>query len=301
MRISNVGGIIAAAGQKPLLEVGSIAIIRRIVLSYQRAGIFPIVVVADSAQVQRALSGLGVIFLPNGNETELMDSVRVGLRYLLGKCGKVAYTPANVPMFTHATLLQLINCSERIVIPSYHGKGGHPVMLDQSVLGEILEYNGEDGLRGALRSCSVERTWLNVEDKGIVTNVNDAEELEQQSKVYHKASLYPTVSIQLERETPFFTPRLKLLLFLIGDTENMRTSCAYANISHSKAWEMINILEHNIGYPVVERQRGGKTGGSTSLTERGKKLLLAYQAFEEQIQKIAQSEFYNSFIRAQIV
>lgn len=53
MRISKVGGVIAAASQsvaQPLLQIGTIPIIRRIVISYQRAGIFPIVVVTGAAE-----------------------------------------------------------------------------------------------------------------------------------------------------------------------------------------------------------------------------------------------------------
>lgn len=308
MRISKVGGVIAAASQsvaQPLLQIGTIPIIRRIVISYQRAGIFPIVVVtgAAEAEVRHELSGLGVIFLPNeeAEHPELMESVRIGLRYLQGKCDRVAFTPVNVPMFTPDTLSALIQKEGRIVIPSYHGKGGHPVLLDKSVIPQILDYQGENGLRGAMQACDAGRTWLDVADRGILTNVNNAEELEEQCKAHNTSILHPTVSMKLEREMPFFTPRLKLLLYLIADTENMRVSCAYSGIPHSKAWEMINTLEENVGYQVVKRFRGGRTGGSTKLTERGKELLLAYQSFEEKMQEVALEEFRNRFICTKIL
>lgn len=308
MRISRVGGIIASASQRvaqPLLQVGTIPIIRRIVISYQRAGIFPIVVVtgAAEAEVRHELSGLGVIFLPNENaeQPELMESVRIGLRYLQGKCNRIVFTPVNVPMCTPDTLSKLIHSEQEIVIPSYHGKGGHPVMLAESVIPEILDYHGDDGLRGAMQSCRAERIWLEVEDRGILTNVNNGEELEEQCRIHNTSILHPTISVKLEREMPFFTSRLKLLLYLIADTENMRVSCAYSGIPHSKAWEMINTLEENVGYQVVERFRGGRTGGSTKLTERGKALLLAYQSFEEKIQEVAREEFQNRFISTKIL
>ena len=44
MKFGEVGGIIAAASKKdavPLLQIGSIPIIKRIVLSLQQAGVFP--------------------------------------------------------------------------------------------------------------------------------------------------------------------------------------------------------------------------------------------------------------------
>lgn len=308
MRISKIGGVIAAASQRvaqPLLQIGTIPIIRRIVISYQQAGIFPIVVVtgAAEAEVRHELSGLGVIFLPNeeAEHPELMESVRIGLRYLQGKCDRIAFTPVNVPMFTPDTLSALIRKEGSIVIPSYHGKGGHPVLLDKSVIPQILDYQSENGLRGAMQACDAGRTWLEVEDRGILTNVNNAEELEVQCKIHNTSILHPTVSMKLEREMPFFTPRLKLLLYLIADTENMRVSFAYSGIPHSKAWEMINTLEENVGYQVVKRFRGGRTGGSTKLTARGKELLLAYQSFEEKMQEVALEEFQNRFICTKIL
>lgn len=308
MRIRKVGGIIAAASQsvaQPLLQIGTIPIIRRIVISYQQAGIFPIVVVtgAAEAEVRHELSGLGVIFLPNeeAERPQLIESVRIGLRYLQGKCDRIAFTPVNVPMFTPATLSALIHTEGGLVVPSYHGKGGHPVLLDKSVIPQILDYQGENGLRGAMQACDAGRTWLDVEDRGILTNVNNAEELEAQCKIHNTSILHPTVSMKLEREMPFFTPRLKLLLYLIADTENMRVSCAYSGIPHSKAWEMINTLEENVGYQVVKRFRGGRTGGSTKLTDRGKELLLAYQSYEEKMQEVALEEFQNRFICTKIL
>ena len=71
MKLSKVGGIIAAANKKvakPLLQVGEISIIRRIVITYQQAGIFPIVVItgAEETEVKKLLTKYGVIFLRIG-------------------------------------------------------------------------------------------------------------------------------------------------------------------------------------------------------------------------------------------
>ena len=107
MRISKVGGVIAAANKKvaqPLLQVGTISVIRRIVITYQQAGIFPIVIItgAEEDEVKRQLATYGVIFVRNEepDEPELLTSVKLGLSYLDGKCDRVMFTPVNVPMFT---------------------------------------------------------------------------------------------------------------------------------------------------------------------------------------------------------
>ena len=65
MFVSNVGGIIAAASKEsahPLRKTGKIPAIKRIVLSMQQAGLFPIVVVvgADDYESRYQLNNLNV-------------------------------------------------------------------------------------------------------------------------------------------------------------------------------------------------------------------------------------------------
>ena len=275
MNLRKVGGIIAVANQqvaKPLLQVGAIPIIRRIVITYQQVGVFPIVVVVggDDEELKRELSALGVIFLKYEQDgmPELMDSVRTGLRYLQGKCSRVVFTPVNVPMFTPDTLQTLLTMAGEIVVPSWQGRGGHPIVLSDGMIPRILDYSGENGLRGALESLP--RVWVDVDDPGILANANDEDELNRQLGPHNLSILHPVLHMRLEKEEPFFSARLKLLLYLIEDTNNMRIACNRSGVSHSKAWDMINRLERCLGYSVVERQRGGKSGGSTRLTPPGR-------------------------------
>lgn len=308
MKISEIGGIIAVANKdaaKPLLQVGTIPIIRRIVITYQQVGIFPVVVVVgdDDDEIRREVSSYGVIFLKNREEgqSELMDSVRTGLQYLQGKCDRVAFTPVNVPMFTPATLQALIRTKGDITAPSYQGKGGHPVLISNEIIPQILEYSGNNGLRGALDACTSRRTWVSVDDKGILANVHNQSDLMGQLDEHNSSILHPELHMRLEQEEPFFSARLKLLLYLIADTQNMRIACSCSGIAHSKAWDMINRLEQNLGYSVVERQRGGKSGGGTRLTRQGEEFLTAYHDFEQTVHRFTQDEFRKRFISTKII
>ncbi len=307
MKISHTGGIIAAASKKvakPFLQIGAIPVIRRIVISYQQAGIFPIVIVtgSDNDQIKQQLTTFGVIFLKNeqDEQPELFESVKIGLSFLQGKCDRVMFTPVNVPMFTPATLKALMNSNGSIITPTYRGHGGHPVLIADHWIDQILGYQGEHGLRGAFALCPDHRR-IPVEDEGILCNVYNETDLQSLLQEHNISILHPVMHMQLEKETPFFNARLKLLLFLIQDTQNMRVSCAYSGIAYSKAWDMINILERNLAFPVVNRRRGGTDGGRTSLTERGTKFLLAYQHFEEHMHSLAQICFHNQFISTKIL
>lgn len=308
MKISKFGGLIAAASKKaalPMLQVGTIPIIKRIVISFQQAGIFPIVIITgvDEEEVKYQLSNYGVIFIPNQQpeHPQLLDSVKIGLQYLSGKCDRVAFAPVNVPMFTPDTLIRLKNTEGEVVTPSYHGRGGHPVMLANRVIPDILAYEGGDGLRGAIRTLEQKRIWVPVEDKGILTSVHNEEQLQARLAEHNNAILHPVINMSIDRETAFFNARLKLLLFLISDTCNMRKACGAMSLSYGKAWDMINRLEIELGYSVVERRQGGKHGGNTVLTERGTAFLLAYQQFEEEIFHFTQSRFQKIFLMTKIM
>ena len=308
MKLSHIGGVIAAASgedARPLLQVGTIPIIRRIVITYQQAGVFPIVVVTggEDDEIRRELAAYGVIFLKNtdADRMELMDAARIGLGYLQGKCDRVVLTPVNVPMFTPATLRTLAETPGDVVAPSFEGRGGHPVVVSEAVIPAILEYGGDGGLRSALAACTPERVWVNVEDAGILASVRHQEELYARLSEHNSAIVHAALNIRLEQEEPFFTARLKLLLYLIADSNNMRTACTCSGIAHSKAWDMINRLEQNLGYRIVERQRGGKSGGSTRLTEQGEEFLVAYHDFERAVHQFAQNEFQKRFISTKII
>ncbi len=307
MRISKVGGVIAAANKnvaKPLLQVGTISVIRRIVITYQQAGIFPIVIITgeDDDEIKRQLATYGVIFVRNMEENpELLTSVKLGLEYLDEKCDRIMFTPVNAPMFTPTTLLAMMEHEEDIVIASYQGHSGHPVLISQKVLPSILRYRDGDGLRGAIRASGAWRAWVDVDDKGVILNVHNSEDLQKQLKTHNAAILHPVLHMRMEMEAPFLNERLKLLLFLLSNHYSIRSGCACTGLAYSKAWEMINQLEQNLGYQIVERQRGGKGGGGTSLTPEGERFLLAYQEFEETIHQIAQKEFRKRFISTKII
>ena len=64
---------------------------------------------------------------------------------------------------------------------------------------------------------------------------------------------------------------------------------------------MINRMEQHLGYSVVERQRGGRSGGSTRLTPQGQAFLTAYHDFEQTVHKFTQDEFKKRFISTKII
>lgn len=302
MHYGKTGGVIAAASRKsavPLLQLGSITIIKRIVLSLQQAGVFPIVVVTgtEETEVMHQIAPLGVIFVRNErcDEPELFSSARLGLSFLHNKCDRIAFTPVNTPMFSPETLRSVFAVDAPVVRPSYRGKSGHPVVLNNEALDRVLAYQGGEGLRGALRELSDCTQWVDVNDEGILMSVHNEQQLEQHLVRHNRAILSPSIRVSIDKEIPFFSPRLKLLLFLIADIRSVRQACMHMGLSYANAWTMINRLEQEVGYAVVERKHGGSAGGHTMLTEKGRELIETYQHFECLLKEYAQDRFDELF------
>ena len=309
MMINNkktTGGVIAAVRKifesdksEPLLNVGSISVIKRIVLTFQRAGIYPIVVVTgyESYEIERDLASFGVIFLKNEDyeNSQMFDYAKIGLDYLKDKCDQVIFNPANIPMFTPGTIESMLNYNEKVVSPSYNGKSGHPILIDSELIPEILEYEGDMGMRGAIQKIGVERKWVDVEDEGILHNTDDIHRLDYLLEKHNKDMIHSFIKISIEKESLFFDSRTKLLLLLIQDTHSVRNACRQMALSYSKAWNMINYMEKELGYEVVERKHGGKNGGKTYLTKEGAKFLEKYEVFEENVRQFAKNEFDRLF------
>lgn len=298
MPISKTGGLIAAASKKltqPLLELGGITVVKRLVLTYQQMGVFPIVVVTgvEADEVKYDLAGRGVVFLHNKafEDPELLDSVKIGLNFLQGKCERIVFSPVNVPLFLPSTLHTLLEAEQEIVAPIYDGKGGHPVVFSDAAIPDILSWNGADGLRGALRSLDSSYNQIAVDDEGVILSIHQQKRLQDHYEANKSAFLHPRLSLSLEREEELFNARAKLLLFLIGETHSTRTAATMMALSPSKAWDMLNQLESALGYSLITRHKGGTRGSRSELTSEGLEFLKAWQRYIEQTLAFANQGF----------
>jgi len=100
----------------------------------------------------------------------------------------------------------------------------------------------------------------------------------------HKGSKYYDIFLRyeiwletLEREKVLTGEGFALLV----EIENTGSLVAAANsleVSYRKAWGLLRDIEQHLGFPLVEKQRGGASGGRSVLSPEGKELLNAYRA-----------------------
>lgn len=297
--------LIAAAGLssrmgdfKPMLNIGSISIAQRVIATIHQAGIDKIVMVTgyQALTLERHLSGSGVIFLRNDHyeTTEMFDSVKIGLEYLMDKCDRVLFTPVDIPLFTAGTVQKLLNTNAALACPAHDGQRGHPLLLSTALLPKILSDCGEQGLKGAIRRCGIDMMTVNVDDPGILWDIDTPEDYSALVEHHNSQLIRPVVHVSLNRELPFFDWKTALLLMLIDETGSVRAAGQRMQLSYSSCWNLIRTLESQLAFPLVERTQGGSGSSRSTLTRRGRLLLERFDAYEQKLRETA-LELYDSY------
>lgn len=81
------------------------------------------------------------------------------------------------------------------------------------------------------------------------------------------------------------------LLKSIDAEGSLRAASQSLHISYRKAWGDLKKAQQCLNVGLVEKQRGGKQGGRTALTEQGKKWVKAYTRFRSDIEKAVEKAF----------
>jgi len=72
------------------------------------------------------------------------------------------------------------------------------------------------------------------------------------------------------------------ILKRVDRTGSLRQTAAEINMSYSQAWQLIKMIEENLGFTVLEKQAGGTGGGHSKLTPRAAELTKAYDHFRRE-------------------
>ena len=101
------------------------------------------------------------------------------------------------------------------------------------------------------------------------------------SKYYN---IFLDYNIWLKRkddESKVLTEEHLSLLNGIDKSGSLAAAATNLKISYRKAWGIIRDAESILGFHLIDKHRGGKSGGHSDLTEEGKSLLIAYREMRE--------------------
>lgn len=90
------------------------------------------------------------------------------------------------------------------------------------------------------------------------------------------------------------------LLKTIEETGSLKLAMENLGLSYRKTWDKLKRIEKTLGFEIVRSTRGGSDGGSSEITEEGKKILAAFEKFhaehDEFFKKLSediQKEFFS--------
>lgn len=182
-----VGAVVAAAGLssrmgefKPLLPFDGTTVIGRCIANLRAAGAEEIAVVTGhrAEELRAHLRGSGVILVHNAffAETQMFDSLCLGLRALSAAVDVILLTPGDVPLVKPETVRALLDAEGGFVCPVCAGKRGHPVALDARYRDALLGFTGEGGLRGAIAALGIPTAAVEVDDAGMPLDLDTPED-----------------------------------------------------------------------------------------------------------------------------
>lgn len=292
-------GLPRVSGVTALLpEVGAISAGQRMISAFQCAGVslVGLAVGPENKKAERQFAQIGVVFLRCEEETaDFFQGLKVGLSFLQGKFDRVFLVPGDTPLFLPKTLETLLGSTANIAVPEYKYVNGYPVLLDQKAMDVVLAESSFASAQQAVQKGNLRIESICVEDSGIMLRGNDMTHRKLLIQNHNSQLARPIAEVTLCNGGPLYDSRLSMLLHLVEDTRSVRDACSLMQISYSAAWNMLNHVEDELGFPLVTRIRGGSTGSGSVLTEKGKALMEAYDHFSEHLNNEARNLYSKIF------
>ncbi len=188
---SRIGAVVLAAGQstrmgepKQSLLVGGKPLLQQTLENVRGARVNDIVVVlgfAAEAIAQQISSGDIRIVVNEAYQQGMGSSLSAGLGALDPLTDAAFIILADQPFVRSKTLDQIIDqyqeSDAQIVIPTYRGFRGNPVLLDRSVFPEVMALSGDVGCRAIFGDHLEGIVKVAVDDIGILLDIDDKDDL----------------------------------------------------------------------------------------------------------------------------
>lgn len=185
-----IWAVILAAGesrrmgtQKLLLPFGNTTIIGAVVrtAAASRAGRTMVVLGADRDAVRGQLGSLDLTLAINERyPLGMLTSIQAGLRALPAAAAAAVIMLGDQPFLRAPVVDAVIDAygtgGRGIVIPTFQGRRGHPVLIDLKYRREILALDPPDGLRALMRAHPEDILEVDVADANILRDLDTPED-----------------------------------------------------------------------------------------------------------------------------
>lgn len=168
---------------KPLLPLGEHTVIEQTIASFSAAGVTDIIVVVghNAEALIPVLERKSVTVVLNEKFDEgMFTSIKAGVAALPEEVDGFLMMPADMPFVMPDTVGALMTkFSEQpsdVLYPTCNHRRGHPPLISKSIFNRILSSDGEGGLKRLLNQPDLQANHLEVEDEGILLDLDTFED-----------------------------------------------------------------------------------------------------------------------------
>lgn len=192
-----IAGVLPAAGlsrrmgrPKLILPVGGISLIARVLTALREGGVSVVVVVTPPRDTPGALplireaEGQGaIVIVPDHQPADMRASVEIAIAELEKSRTTpsiLLLAPADSPGMTAATVGRVVDRAraepDRIILPSFGGKRGHPVALPWNVARAVRDLPAGVGVNALIALHADGVVELAIDDPGVIADLDTPED-----------------------------------------------------------------------------------------------------------------------------
>lgn len=170
-------------GFKPLMPLRGIPLLERVISLYKLSGVEDVRVVVGHRKdelipIIERLAGR-VLINPRYSDG-MFSSVLCGLKSLESGHSSCFIHPVDIPLVREHTVSKLIDSFRAhpgcVIRPCFRNRRGHPVLIPSGFFKSIIDYHRDGGLRAALLPLASRSVLVEVDDEGILLDVDNPED-----------------------------------------------------------------------------------------------------------------------------
>ena len=126
------------------------------------------------------------ILINDLDSSEMADSIKVALKNInASDSDGILITPADIPLIKVDTIKGLIKSfienKNKIIIPIYKGRKGHPVILPSKIIYDLFN---ENTLRDVIKKHKDEILYFKVNDEGILLDIDNEDDYKKVKEIF---------------------------------------------------------------------------------------------------------------------
>jgi molybdenum cofactor cytidylyltransferase len=188
--MSEVWAIILAGGEskrmgtpKMLLPYRGATIIETVIQNIASSSVEKTLVVLGSNgdQILEAISEYPVMHCYNdAYKSGMLSSVKCGFAHLPDECGAALVFPGDQPMIREKDINIVLSAwhesGKGIVVPTFRGRRGHPLLIDRKYRQEVMTLDESDGLRALAMKHPGDVREIETDNPLILKDIDTAED-----------------------------------------------------------------------------------------------------------------------------